>query len=158
MLRRHVVLALVVAVCWAVNFVVIDIGLKSFPPLLFAALRFGLTALPAIFFVPRPSVGWRAVVAVGLFIGVGQFGVLFVAMNIGLPAGLASVIAPLQPVFTIRLPSSRSASAQVCAKSLALDSPSPVSARSLSVAPMASLFRQSRSVSRPRHRGAAGMS
>jgi hypothetical protein len=42
--RRHVVLALVVAVCWAVNFVVIDIGLESFPPLLFAALRFGLTA------------------------------------------------------------------------------------------------------------------
>jgi O-acetylserine/cysteine efflux transporter len=99
--RRHVVLALVVAVCWAVNFVVIDIGLESFPPLLFAALRFGLTAFPAIFFVPRPDVRWRAVVAVGLFIGVGQFGVLFVAMNTGLPAGLASVIAPLQPVFTI---------------------------------------------------------
>src|SRR5207302_581743 len=99
--RRHMVLALVVAVCWAVNFVVIDIGLESFPPLLFAALRFGLTAFPAIFVVSRPDVRWRAVVAVGLFIGVGQFGVLFVAMNTGLPAGLASVIAPLQPVFTI---------------------------------------------------------
>ena len=59
--RRHVVLALVVAVCWAANFVVIDIGLESFPPLLlFAALRFGLTALPAIFFVPRPDVRWLA--------------------------------------------------------------------------------------------------
>jgi O-acetylserine/cysteine efflux transporter len=99
--RRHVVLALVVAVCWAVNFVVIDVGLRSFPPLLFAALRFGLIAVPAIFFVPRPDVRWPVVVAVGLFICVGQFGVLFVAMNTGLPAGLASVIAPLQPVFTI---------------------------------------------------------
>src|SRR5947209_4669737 len=99
--RRHAVLALVVAVCWAVNFVVIDIGLESFPPLLFAALRFGLTALPAIFFVPRPDVRWRAVVAVGVCMGVVQFGVLFVAMNSGLPAGLASVIAPLQPMFTI---------------------------------------------------------
>jgi O-acetylserine/cysteine efflux transporter len=101
--RRHVLLALVVAICWAVNFVVIDIGLESFPPLLFAALRFGLVALPAIFFVSRPDARWRVVVAVGLFIGVGQFGVLFVAMNTGLPAGLASVIAPLQPVFTIPL-------------------------------------------------------
>src|SRR3954465_10948551 len=101
--RRHAVLALVGAVCWAVNFVVIDIGLESFPPLLFAALRFGLTAFPAIFFMPRPDVRWRVVIAVGLFIGVGQFGVLFVAMNTGLPAGLASVIAPLQPVFTIPL-------------------------------------------------------
>lgn len=101
--RRHAVLALVVAVCWAVNFVVIEIGLESFPPLLFAALRFGLIAFPAIFFVPRPDVRWPAVVGVGLFICVGQFGLLFVAMNIGLPAGLASVIAPLQPVFTIPL-------------------------------------------------------
>ena len=66
--RRHAVLALVVAVCWAVNFVVIDIGLESFPPLLFAALRLGLIAFPAIFFVPRPDVRWLAVVAVGLFI------------------------------------------------------------------------------------------
>jgi O-acetylserine/cysteine efflux transporter len=101
--RRHAVLALVVAICWAVNFVVIDIGLRSFPPLLFVALRFGLTAFPAILFVPRPDVRWPAVIAVGLFICVGQFGLLFVAMNTGLPAGLASVIAPLQPVFTIPL-------------------------------------------------------
>jgi O-acetylserine/cysteine efflux transporter len=128
--RRHVVLAFVVAVCWAVNFVVIDVGLESFPPLLFAALRFGLTAFPAMFFVPRPDVRWRAVVAVGLFIGVGQFGVLFVAMNTGLPAGLASVIAPLQPVFTIRSPSSRSASARVCARSSEFPLPLPVSAPS----------------------------
>lgn len=101
--RRHAVLLLVVAVCWAVNFVVIEIGLESFPPLLFVALRFGLIAFPAIFFAPRPDVRWPAVVGVGLFICVGQFGVLVVAMNIGLPAGLASVIAPLQPVFTIPL-------------------------------------------------------
>jgi O-acetylserine/cysteine efflux transporter len=101
--RRHAVLALVVAICWAVNFVVIDIGLELFPPLLFAALRFGLIAFPAVFFVPRPDVRWLAVVAVGLLICVGQFGLLFVAMNMGLPAGLASVIAPLQPVFTIPL-------------------------------------------------------
>jgi len=101
--RRHAVLALVVAICWGVNFVVIDIGLESFPPLLFAALRFGLIAFPAVFLVPRPDVRRLAVVAVGLFICVGQFGLLFVAMNTGLPAGLASVIAPLQPVFTIPL-------------------------------------------------------
>ena len=60
MTRRHVVLALVVAVCWAVNFGVIDIGLESFPPLLFAALRFGLIAFPAIFFVAPPDVRWPA--------------------------------------------------------------------------------------------------
>jgi O-acetylserine/cysteine efflux transporter len=99
--RRHSLLAVLVACGWAVNFVVIDVGLEAFPPLLFAALRFALIAVPAIFFVERPDVRWRVVVAVGLFVCVGQFGLLFVAMNTGLPAGLASVILPLQPVFTI---------------------------------------------------------
>jgi drug/metabolite transporter (DMT)-like permease len=65
------------------------------------ALRLGPIAFPAIFFVPRLDVRWLAVVAVGLFICGGQLGLLFVAMNTGLPAELASVIAPLQPVFTI---------------------------------------------------------
>jgi O-acetylserine/cysteine efflux transporter len=81
--RRYAVRALAVVVCWAVNFVVVDVGLEAFPPLLFAAQRFGLTVFPAIF--------------------AGQFGLLSVAMNTGLPAGLASVVAPLQPVFTIPL-------------------------------------------------------
>jgi O-acetylserine/cysteine efflux transporter len=57
---RHAVLALIDAVCWAVNFVVMDIGLESFPPLLFEALRLGLIAFPAIFFVSRPDVRWLA--------------------------------------------------------------------------------------------------
>src|SRR5438105_8517309 len=128
--RRHAVLALVVAVCWAVNFVVIEIGLESFPPLLFAALRFGLIAFPAIFFVPRPDVRWPAVVGVGLFICVGQFGLLFVAMNIGLPAGLASVIAPLQPLFTIPFAVVALGEPRVCARPPEFALPSPVSALS----------------------------
>lgn len=99
--RKYALLALVVAVCWGANFVVIDVGLESFPPLLFAALRFSLIAFPAVLFVPRPDVSVRTVLAVGLLICVGQFGLLFIALNTGVPAGLASVILPLQPVFTI---------------------------------------------------------
>ena len=34
--RRHVLIALAVAVVWGVNFVVIHVGLDHFPPLLFA--------------------------------------------------------------------------------------------------------------------------
>jgi O-acetylserine/cysteine efflux transporter len=58
--RRHAVLALVVAVCRAVNFVVIDIGLESFPPLLFAALRFGLIAFPCDLLRAAADVRWLA--------------------------------------------------------------------------------------------------
>ncbi len=101
--RRHALLALSVAVCWGVNFVVIDVGLDSFPPLLFAALRFTLTALPAVFLVGRPQVSWRVVAAMGMLTSAGQFGFLFVAIHTGLPAGLASLVLQLQAVFTVSL-------------------------------------------------------
>lgn len=100
---RHVLLAVAVAVVWGINFVVIHVGLGSFPPLLFAALRFTLVAFPAVFLLPRPAVPWRWVIGVGMFMSAGQFGLLFVAMNDGLPAGLASLVLQLQALFTIAL-------------------------------------------------------
>ncbi len=100
---RHSLLAVSIAVAWGVNFVVIDVGLDTFPPLLFAALRFVLTVLPAIFLVGPPMTSWRAVVGVGLFMSAGQFGLLFVAIDHGLPAGLASLVLQVQAVFTILL-------------------------------------------------------
>jgi O-acetylserine/cysteine efflux transporter len=101
--RRHLILAVSVAVVWGINFVVIDVGLGSFPPLLFAALRFTLVAFPAVFFLPRPPVALRWVLGVGTFMSAGQFAFLFVAMHRGLPAGLASIVLQLQAVFTIVL-------------------------------------------------------
>ena len=101
--RRHVLLALAVAVVWGVNFVVIDVGLDSFPPLLFVALRFALIALPAVFFFRRPAVHWGWILAIGTFMSTGQFALLFVAMDLGMPAGLASLVLQLQVIFTIGL-------------------------------------------------------
>ncbi|MGI5455018.1 EamA family transporter [Streptomyces sp. CA-249302] len=96
----HLVLAVVVAAVWGVNFTVIEIGLDHFPPLLFSALRFFTAALPAVFFVGRPKVAWRWVVAVGLVLGVAKFGLLFVGMDAGMPAGLSSLVLQIQAVFT----------------------------------------------------------
>jgi O-acetylserine/cysteine efflux transporter len=100
---RHNLLAASVALLWGVNFVAIDVGLETFPPLLFVALRFALTAFPAVLFVRRPAVAVKWIVAVGFFLSVGQFGLLFVAIHIGMPAGLSSLVIQLQAVFTIAL-------------------------------------------------------
>jgi O-acetylserine/cysteine efflux transporter len=100
---RHVTLAVAVAVVWGVNFVVIHVGLESMPPLLFAALRFTLVALPAVFLVGRPGVPARYVIGAGLFTSAAQFGLLFTGMANGMPAGLASLVLQLQAVFTIGL-------------------------------------------------------
>lgn len=100
---RHVALATAVMAIWGLNFVVIEVGLDSLPPLLFAALRFVVAAVPAVFFVGRPCVEWRWIVAIGLTIGVGQFGLLFTGMHFGMPAGLSSLIMQSQAPFTILL-------------------------------------------------------
>jgi len=99
--RRHTALALVVAVCWAVNFVVVDIGLESFPPLLFAALRFGLTAFPlaAVALGERPNL--RQVVGVALAIaGIGAIAAGR-AHDVPLPAVAVAGIAGLAYVVIV---------------------------------------------------------
>jgi O-acetylserine/cysteine efflux transporter len=100
---RHVLLAVAVTVVWGVNFVVIHVGLASFPPLFFAALRFTLVAFPAVFFLRRPAVPLRWLLGVGLFMSAGHFALLFVSMDRGMPAGLASLVLQLQALFTIAL-------------------------------------------------------
>ena len=98
---RSVALVVLVTAVWGVNFVVIHVGLDHFPPLLFNALRFTLMAVPAIFLVGRPRVPWRIVLGFGFLLGVVKFGLLFVSLDLGMPAGLSSLLLQLQVIFTI---------------------------------------------------------
>jgi O-acetylserine/cysteine efflux transporter len=97
---RHTAIAVLIAAIWGVNFVVIDVGLDSLPPLLFAALRFVAAAFPAVLFVRRPPIPARLLLTIGLPLGVGQFGLLFIGMHLGMPAGLSSVVLQTQALFT----------------------------------------------------------
>ena len=98
---RHIALAVLVAVIWGANFVVIDLGLGDLPPTLFVALRFVVVLVPAIAFVPRPLVPWRDVITVGLFMSLGQFALLYTALAVGMPAGLASLVLQAQVGLTV---------------------------------------------------------
>lgn len=100
---RHFLLALAVVCVWGTNFVVIKLALGQLPPLLFAALRFSLALVPALFFLPRPQVKWTNLASYGLLIGVGQFGVLYLAMNGHISPGIASLVVQTQVFFTIAL-------------------------------------------------------
>jgi O-acetylserine/cysteine efflux transporter len=100
---RDLILALLVVTVWGVNFVAIKWGVDEVPPLLLTALRFLAAAVPAVFFIRRPKVSLPILVAYGFSIGVLQFGLLFVAIKLGMPAGLASLVMQLQVFFTIGL-------------------------------------------------------
>ncbi|WP_163186199.1 EamA family transporter [Cellulosimicrobium sp. SL-1] len=98
---RPSLLAVLVAVVWGVNFVVIDLGLGDMPPTLFVALRFLVVLVPAVFLVPRPRARWRDVLLVGAFMSLGQFGLLYTALALGMPAGLASLVLQAQVGLTV---------------------------------------------------------
>ena len=105
---RDLLLALAVVFVWGTNFVVIRIGLDSLPPLLFAALRFTLVLVPMAFILPRPKASLANLAFYGVAIGLGQFGLLFIAMNGMISPGLASLVIQMQVFFTIALSMLRS--------------------------------------------------
>jgi O-acetylserine/cysteine efflux transporter len=99
--RRDSLLAALVATIWGFNFVVIDWGMEGVPPLLFAAIRFSVVLVPAVFLVRRPQAPWRVVAGVGAFMSLGQFGFLYVSMDAGMPPGLAALVLQAQVIFTV---------------------------------------------------------
>jgi O-acetylserine/cysteine efflux transporter len=94
-------LALAIVAVWGTNFVVIKISLDSFPPFFFAALRYIFALLPVIFFMPKPKVSWANLCVYGLATGVGQFGVMYFAIDGRISPGLASLVIQTQVFFTI---------------------------------------------------------
>ena len=75
-------------------------GLQSYTPFQLGAMRYAFAAFPLIFFIARPALPFKFVVAYGLFQGVGQFGFAFTALHVGMTASLASVLMQTQVFFT----------------------------------------------------------
>ena len=103
MSARDTLLAVVVTAVWGVCFVPIKWGVMEIPPLMFSAFRFFFAAIPAVLLVAPPRAPARLVIAYGLAIGVAQFGLLFIALNLGMPVGLSSLVMQLHAFFTIFL-------------------------------------------------------
>ncbi len=97
---RDLAAALAVVVIWGVNFVAMKFGLRDFTPFQLGTARFVFAALPLVLFIRPPAVRWHWVVLYGLCQGVGQFGLLFLALKIGMTAALASVLLQTQLFFT----------------------------------------------------------
>ncbi|MEJ7932461.1 EamA family transporter [Ramlibacter sp. AN1015] len=100
-LRSSDLVAIVlVVVIWGMNFVVMKFGLTHFTPFQMGAGRYLFATFPLLLVLRPPSVPMRWVVAFGLTQGVGQFGTLFLALQVGMTAALASVLMQTQVFFT----------------------------------------------------------
>jgi O-acetylserine/cysteine efflux transporter len=82
---------------------VIKVGVADVPPVLLGALRFMLAAFPAVLFLRAPKVPLRLYLLYGMTISVGQFALLFSAIHVGMPTGLASLVLQSQSFFTMLL-------------------------------------------------------
>ena len=100
---RDRLLAGLVALIWGLNFPAIHWSLEQFPPFFLVALRFALLAVPTVLLVPRPGVPWRWVLGYGAGFGVLQFLFLYLAMDSGMPSGLASLVLQSSAPFTVVL-------------------------------------------------------
>lgn len=100
---RELLAATGIVLIWGTNFIAMKIGLHSFTPFQLGAARYLLAVLPLIFLVPSPRLHWKWLLLYGMFQGVGQFGLVFLAMKIGMTAALASVLLQTQLFFTALL-------------------------------------------------------
>lgn len=101
----HVLLALLVAVVWGVNFLFIKLGVDEISPLLLCAIRFTLASLPAIFFIKRPDAPLRLIITYGIVMFALQFAFMFIGMGLGMTPGMASLIIQTQIFFSLILSS-----------------------------------------------------
>ncbi|MCF4127083.1 DMT family transporter [Methylobacterium sp. SyP6R] len=92
---------------WATGFVVARLVAPHAEPLTFLAVRFGLTAIVLTGLAlavgarwPRGWRGWRDAMVAGILIQGLYLDAVFWAVHRGLPAGIAALVASLQPLLT----------------------------------------------------------
>ncbi|WP_256010167.1 EamA family transporter [Desertivirga xinjiangensis] len=100
---KHLFLVLFIVLIWGINFIAVYVGLESFPPFLLSAIRFGLSALPWVFMLPKPDAPLKFVLGYGLFNFAMQFGLLFSGIHLGLSPGLASLLLQISVFFSMGL-------------------------------------------------------
>lgn len=100
MTPRDTVLAVLAAFIWGATFPFSAWALAETPPLFFTFLRF-LCAAAFALVIPRPDLPWSRLILLGCLLGIGQYGLMFLAMSQGLPAGMAAVLVHTQAIFTV---------------------------------------------------------
>ncbi|MEZ5912936.1 MAG: EamA family transporter [Paracoccaceae bacterium] len=99
---RSLLMALAVPALWGLGFVVAKAAMAHFPPILLMALRFTLTALVTVWFMPVPRGQLRALCAIAFIAAAIQYSLTFTGLK-GLDAGLAALIVQLEVPFLVLL-------------------------------------------------------
>ena len=100
---RDFLLLVLVCLLWATNNVLSKVVVSHWhvPPLFYTAVRFAIVTLVTLpWLLPMPRPAWR-IVLVGLTMGAGSFGLLFVALTWASPSEAAIVVQSSVPMTTL---------------------------------------------------------
>lgn len=100
---RDFLILIGVCLIWAANNVISKIVVAEWdiPPLLYAAMRFGIVLLATLpWLLPMPRPAWR-ILAVGLLMGGGTFAILFIGLQTVTPSEAAIVSQAGVPITTL---------------------------------------------------------
>jgi O-acetylserine/cysteine efflux transporter len=101
MKARDFLLAIAITAIWGINFSVIKIGLTSLDPFTLSGMRFLLCAVPLVFFIKKPAVSIKYIIAYGLVFGVGLWGLVSLGIYFGVSAGVASLVLQMSAFLTV---------------------------------------------------------
>lgn len=96
-----ILLGVLVAAAWGVNFTFVKLGLNELPPLLLCGLRFLFVSIPLVFFLKIPKVPIKSLIIYSTLTFVLQFSLLFLALQLGMPAGASSLVFQIQIFISI---------------------------------------------------------
>lgn len=102
MKKLDVFIAILITIIWGSAFAIIELGLKDFPPIFNASLRFLVAAVPLVFFIKRPRVSLKFLILFGTNY-VAMFSLMYVGIKIGMPAGLTSLVLQTAVLFAVIL-------------------------------------------------------
>lgn len=92
----HILLAVMVAAIFGFGFVPSKIGVASYPPFWFLAVRFALVSLLLVWFIRLPRGQWKAVLVFAFVMGIGHFSLSYLGMKAGAEASLAALLWVMQ--------------------------------------------------------------
>ena len=100
---RDFLLLVLVCLLWATNNILSKLAISHWhiPPLFYTAVRFAIVTLVTLpWLLPMPRPAWRTVV-IGLAMGAGSFGLMFVALRWTSPSEAAVVVQSSVPITTL---------------------------------------------------------
>lgn len=94
----NILMGVAVAVTWGMGLVFAKAAIAHFPPILLMSLRFAVTALALVWFVPLPKGQWRALFWVSIVSAAIQYSLTFSGLK-GLDAGVTALVVQLEVPF-----------------------------------------------------------